>query len=496
MPAPARLIALAGLSIALTAAPTASAQEQTVIDPHDQGQPALTIYNGGFGVVRHTFPIDFAPGENTIAFAGATAQLDADSVILRDPTGNRTLTIYEQSYRNDPISQAKLLQAFEGQTIQFLVTTGDEQSLVDGTIIRSGYVGRGASGGFRNDQPIIQTDEGVRFGLPGQPIFPALNDQALLRPTLFWQVAADRPGKVEAELAYISSGLGWSADYNLIIPADDENVTGSASQVDPVDILGWITFTNNTGADFEQASIKLLAGDVNRIQERMVPGARRREVAYELTTAAADTVTDRSFSDFHLYTIARPTTLFDGETKQVEFDRAEDVAATRIYMVDSTRIGQTGPNQPGTPASVVRTIENTEANQLGIALPGGDVRLYQEDIDGTLQFIGSDRIPHTPKGQTVRIETGKAFDITAKRILKERNENNRLKRVELTWEITVANAKEQPVTVNVLERHWGDWRILEHSHDFTEPDANNIEFVVEVPAEGEVTINYQVRYQN
>ncbi len=229
---------------------------------------ALTIYNQNFFVARERLPMDLKAGINHVDFAGIAAHLEPDSVILRDPNG-RALQILEQSYRNDPISQELLLSFYEGKTIDFLAT-GTSGKIINGKIIRSGYVPSAAyANGYQQPgygQPLIEIDGVLRFGLPGQPLFPALTGDSILKPTLSWVLETNDPGKFDAEISYVSGGMSWQADYNLVV--SDK----STSKFDVLDMIGWVTMRNQSGKTFENANIKLLAGDVNKIQENTIGG--------------------------------------------------------------------------------------------------------------------------------------------------------------------------------------------------------------------------------
>src|SRR5208283_2761976 len=224
-------------------------------------EPALTIYNQNFAVVRDTVPLDLQAGVNAVRYAGATAQVEPDSVILRDPTGNHALQILEQNYRNDPVSQELLLSLFEGKTIDFeknrLKANTETWELIPGKIIRSGYVPGGNA-----EQPIIEVNGKLQFTLPGQPLFPDLGDDTVLKPAFNWLLQSDKSGKFDAEVGYVTSGFDWSASYNLVSP----------EKGDMVDLVGWITMKNKSGKTFENAKIKLMTGDVNKIQ----PQSRNR----------------------------------------------------------------------------------------------------------------------------------------------------------------------------------------------------------------------------
>jgi len=285
--------------------------------------PALTIYNQNFFVARERLPMDLHPGVNHVEFAGIAAHLEPDSVILRDPNG-RALQILEQNYRNDPISQELLLSFYEGKSIDFLVQHGEKQETVHGKIVRSGYIPSvNYANGYQQPsytQPLIEIDGVLRFGLPGQPLFPALTGDSILKPTLSWEIGTNDPGKFDGELSYVSGGMSWQADYNLVV-SDKWN-----GKFDLLDMVGWVTMRNQSGKTFENATIKLLAGDVNKIQENTVSGrVYAAAKAMDEASNMAPVVREKSFDEFHLYTLQRPTTLRDQQTKQVEFVRATSI---------------------------------------------------------------------------------------------------------------------------------------------------------------------------
>jgi hypothetical protein len=457
-------------------------------------QPSLTIYNQNFAVVRDSVPLDLQSGVNTVRYAGATAQVEPDSVILRDPSGKHSLQILEQNYRNDPVSQELLLSLNEGKTIDFermrLKDNTQTPEIIPGKIVRSGYVPGGEA-----QQPIIEVDGKLQFQLPGMPLFPDLGDDTVLKPTLNWLLQSDKPGKFDAEVGYITEGLDWSASYNLVSPE-----TG-----DLVDLVGWITMHNNSGKTFENATIKLMAGDVNKIQPQTF-GARRMVVqSAMLAGEAGPAVTEKAFDEFHLYSIARPTTLHDHETKQVEFVHAENMFAPTIYVYDGAAGYQFyglnyaqnyGADTGNKKILVQREFKNAETNHLGIALPAGKLRFYRRDDDGQLQFVGEDTIDHTPKNETVRVTTGNAFDIVGERKQTDFHVDTGDKVMDESFKITLRNHKKEPVTIRVVEHlyRWSNWKITAHSDDFVKKDSQTIEFNVPVQPEVEKNVTYTVHY--
>ncbi len=375
------------------------------------GESSLTIYNEDFAVVRQSLPLDLREGTNEVRVTDITARMEADSVILRDPQGRRTLQILEQNYRADPVSLGLLLSLYEGKEIDFLVEKeGQPNTYVRGRIIRSGYDPRwpgvqpyGTAMGRRlydeeeldevrsgAGQPIIQVNGKLRFSLPGEPLFPSLTDNTILKPTLQWLLQTDAAGKLDAELSYITGGMKWEADYSLIAPVEG----------DVIDVIGWVTMDNQSGRTFENARIKLMAGDVAQIQSN----AMYMMTGYSNAARSAQpAVSEKAFDEYHLYTLNRPTTLRDGQTKQVEFLRAEGVQAQRLYVYDGARIDSRilryGPSENlrnnrdyGTQSNpkvwVMREFKNSAENHLGIPLPKGRTRFYRRGDDGQLEFVG------------------------------------------------------------------------------------------------------------
>ncbi len=487
-------------------------------------EPALTIYNQDFAVVRDTVPLDLKSGPNAVVYSGATAQVEPDSVILRDLAGKHSLQILEQNYRNDPVTEPLLLYLFEGKTIDFVSERMKDNTmmreLVPGKIIRSGYVPGGAA-----QQPIIEVNGKLQFTMPGSPVFPDLGSDTILKPAFNWLLQSDKPGKFDAEVGYITGGFDWSASYNLVSP----------EKGDQCDLVGWITMNNNSGKTFEDAKIKLMAGDVNKIQPPQLTtlgGMRPRAMKMAMDEMEGMAVTEKAFDEFHLYSIARPTTLHDHETKQVEFVHAEKMYAPTIYVYDGASgyqfYGLNYDQGYGTSDNkkiiVQREFKNAETNQLGIALPAGKLRFYRRDDSGQLQFVGENTIDHTPRNETVRVTTGNSFDLVGERKQTDfkvdltsspgtRNVDpaTGLPRpqstvatnaptppwIDETFEIKLRNRKKtDAVEIRVVEHlyRWSNWTITAKSDDFVKKDSQTIEFRVPVKPDEEKTITYTVHY--
>jgi hypothetical protein len=398
--------------------------------------------------------------------------LEPDSVILRDPAGKHPIQVLEQNYRADPLSESLLLSLYEGKTIDFLAQRQDKQEIAQGKIIRSGftphnymamnrygsqyYQAQAAYSQGGNDQPIIEVEGKVRFGLPGIPLFPALSDDSVLKPTLQWLLSTEKAGAVRAEFSYVTGGLTWEADYNIVAP----------ERGDAVDLVGWVTMDNQSGKTFENARIKLMAGDVNKID----PGQAGYRQLYDRAEVSGGVVgppvTEKTFDEYHLYTLARSTTLHDRETKQVEFIRASGVSTKQIYIYDGVKIDSNryngwnwenirNDNSYGTQSNpkiwVMREFANSEANHLGMPLPKGRVRFYRRNDDGQIEFTGENVIDHTPRDEAVRVYTGNAFDLAGERRRTDYKLDLNKQFLDESFENKVRNHKKEPVNVRVLE---------------------------------------------
>jgi hypothetical protein len=482
---------------------------------HDEAA-ALTIYNQSFAVVRQTLPLDLKSGTNQLEITDITSHLEPDSVILRDLKSGRDLRILEQNYRSDVASQGRLLALYEGKTIEFLVPDKDcNRKLMPGKIIRSGYTphyqayntydqqyyqAQQAYVAAGNGEPIIEIDGKLQFGLPGQPIFPALSSDTILKPTLSWLLQSDRPGNTNAEFSYVTGGMSWHADYNVVAP-----VSGNL-----LDIVGWVTLDNQTGKTFPSAHIKLMAGDVNKLVQPGMGGPISGSADMVRMEAAAPAVTERSFDEYHLYTLERPTTLYDRETKQVEFVRAAGVPSQRIYVYDGVKIDQNYRNYPmesirdmenfgiqsNTKVWAMVEFKNSKENHLGLPLPKGRVRFYRRDTDGQLEFTGENLIDHTPGDETVRLYTGNVFDAVGERKRTSYHIDRNARWVDESFEIKLRNHKKEPMEIRVVEHlyRWSNWDVPRTSDPFNKLDSKTIEFRVKIPPDGEKVLTYTAHY--
>ncbi len=515
-----RIISLA--AIVLAASSVAAQQPST--------QPAtpstaLTIYNDNFAVARTQIELDLHPGINQVSTNQVTTQLEPDSVVLRDPSlGDSTkkpgFHIVEQNYDAGVVTQDWLLQKYEGKTIGFRES---QRFLVDGKIVPAeivqGKIVRapqtGAQFGSSQNQALIEVDGILQFQLPGTPLFPASTDGLLLKPALNWQIDSAKAQKLSAELAYITGGLNWEATYNVVAPNSGDTVGKAANAKamtgEKADLLGWVTIHNQSGTEFPQARIKLMAGDVAKIKPRNEAFSGAKAFASAGAFSVNGQVTQKAFDDFHLYDLNRTVSLNDGETKQIQFIEAPAITLLRSYSFDgaaenrqpSTNYNNNfidqqnyGINSGNTKVQIFEEFKNTQANHLGIPLPAGRIRLYRRDADGQMEFVGESAINHTPTEETVKISTGSAFDVKGSRRQTDYQINRNNHTLDESFEIKLTNQKSEPVTVADIEHLYrGDnWDILRKSADFTKLDSNTIEFPIEIPANGEASFTYSVRY--
>ena len=456
--------------------PTASAQDTAV---------SVTIYNQGTALIQDRRSFDLSAGANTLDFTDVAAGIDPTSVSfisLTDPTGT---VVLEQNYVYDLVGGSALLTRYLDEYISVTVD--------DGTL----YEGQLLSG--RGGEIILRNDEGLVYVISLSKVvnieFPSLPDGLITRPTLRWLLDVEQAGSQDVQLTYLTGGLNWSADY--IINLNRDNTA--------LDLNGWITLNNTSGATFRDAQVKLVAGDVNRLPE---PRAvmQMQELAFAGAPMDGDRgVQQREFFEYQLYEINRRVTIADNETKQVEFVTGANVPANTYYVYNAST-GFYGYYSPITDQTygitgvtdVQSWLEFTtdEEDGLGADLPAGRIRVYQEDVDGAALLIGENRIDHTPKGEDVRIYLGNAFDLVGERTqtgfqIIGRNV------VEETYQIKLRNRKDdETVEIRVPETlfRWSNWEILNASTDYTRIDSSNIEFRVQVAPGEEAVLTYTVRY--
>ncbi|ADE37280.1 conserved hypothetical protein [Methanohalophilus mahii DSM 5219] len=416
----------------------------------------LTIYSGNFALVKEKRQAQLEEGYNNLRYSDVPTRIEPSSVILED-TGDNGISIIEQTYRYDVASRSGLLETYTGKEIMAYDTDGKQYT---GTLLS-----------YR-DGLVLQTTEGVISLSETSKIEYPDSADLLTNPTLIWQLYSPISGNVEMLTSYITNGIGWDMGY--VIKTDAEEKTA--------DIEGWVNIDNNAGTSFEDATIKLMAGDINRQSAQKAYDSVRYEVPAE--EAAAGSFDRESFSEYHMYTLKRQSSLPDKQSKQISLFSKDNVPVEKELVYDSWN---------GDRVSISLTLDNSEEEGPGVPLPAGVAKLYQPDSAGHLQFAGEDRIDHTPVGDSIRLTAGYAFDVTGER---EQVEYERIgtNRYRTTNRITISNYKETNEEVVIVERLYGDWEITKSSHPYTKQDANTIEFKVEVPAEGDVEVTYTSLY--
>ena len=442
----------------------------------------LTVYNQNLALVKDRRSLELEEGHNEIAYTGVAAQIDPTSVHFRSLTDPQGTVVVEQNYEYDLVGTQKLLRKYLGEEI-WLVTEDDTQ--YSGTLLS----GAGDIILQRSDESVTV----VKLEAVREFNFPELPEGLITQPTLAWLVEAAEGGSHETELTYLTEGINWEADYIVVLAQDDASL----------DLDGWVTLDNQSGATYKDARLKLIAGDIHRVvEERRV--ALEEAFAEAPKAMAVPQVEERPFFEYHLYEVQRPVTVRDNQTKQVEFASGTDVPAEKFFVYDGARSGYWGwgpITDPGYGTAsnpkvmVMLEFRNEEEAGLGIPLPKGKVRVYKEDVDGGTEFIGEDSIDHTPKDEKRRHNMGDAFDIVGER--KQTNFRKLGERtIEESYEITLRNHKKEAVEVRVVGHmfRWTEWEILEESAEHAKLDAQTVEWRVQVPADEEAKVTYTVRY--
>ncbi|MGA2221391.1 MAG: DUF4139 domain-containing protein [Verrucomicrobiia bacterium] len=482
---------LAAILTAIFLTHASLAADRAIAAAEAQGKPeegvALTIYNQNFGVVRERRKVNVAEKLGTIRFTDVAAQIDGTSVSFKSLT-DPDATVLEQNYEYDLVSADKLLQKYIDKPITVLTKDGSRYSgnllSFDGNqlVIRQ-Y-------GDKGDLAMVQRGDNVK-----DIQFSALPEGLITKPTLVWKLATEKVGDQLVEVAYQTGGINWQSDYNAVLNADDTHL----------DLSGWVTVNNQSGATYKDAKLKLIAGDVRRVQPPqtmpMSGMARRGMVAGE------GGFEEKAFFEYHLYTLGRPTTVADNQTKQIELLKTAEVPVKKVFLyegapqfrwygglVTDAGYGSEGGNKK---VNVIIELKNSKDNHMGMPLPKGKVRLYKRDpADASLEFIGEDQIDHTPKDETVRLHIGDAFDIVGERKRTDFHVDTASHVMIESFEIRVRNHKTEAAEVLVKEPlyRWNNWEITQTSHKWTKYDASTIHFPVQVDKDGEQVITYTVRY--
>jgi hypothetical protein len=453
----------------------------TVSTLNDQKEVAVTIYNQDLALVRDQRRVTLPQGPVSLALREVSARIRPETALLRNLNSPGTMTILEQNFDFDLLTPRKLLEKYVGREILLVRThpeTGEDSSKTARVLAA-------------NDGVVLRVGDRIETGVPGRLVFPDVPDNLRDRPTLVLELENRAAGHQDIELSYLTGGLSWRADYVAELNPDDSRL----------DLSGWITLTNQSGTTYAKALLQLVAGDVNRVQEEM---ALRRDVMMEagVVKSAVPQMQQESLFEYHLYTLQRPTTIRNNQTKQVSLLNAGGVPVNKEFRLQgnpSYYRSQQGDLGQNLKIGVFVEFKNSKQSELGLPLPKGVVRVYKQDGQGRPQFVGEDRIDHTPENETVRLKLGEAFDVTAHRkqtdFRKLGGDSRYNYRFESAYQITLKNAKQEDVIVTVAEPVPGDWRILQESHKHEKASADTALWKVAVPAKGEALLTYRVETQ-
>jgi len=444
--------------------PTIDAAEPTAV--------LLTVYNENLALVQETRKVLLPEGEAKLRVIGLPAKIIPESVTVESLSHSQDLSVLEQQYNNDLPTQDALIKEFVGRKIRIIDWNKslDRKEEVEARLLSA------------SDGGVYEIDGQIFLGHPGYKVLPELPAHFTLRPTLTFLFQNRSQSDHDLRIAYLTRDLSWRADYGLVLEKSESLA----------DLTGWVTISNQCGVDFKMARLKLVAGAVHQAE----PLPQERGYArMAMKESQAPQLEERSFFEYHLYDLKRPTDLDNSQTKQIRLLEATGVKIEQEFVVEGNKgylIRPYGGTQPKQPVKVVVQLENKKENRLGMPLPGGLVRIYKETDDGGPLFIGEDRIGALPPSETLRITTGEAFDLVSERVQTDFKQlSTRL--YESEWEITIRNQKKTAVHVSVVEPMTGNWSVVSSSQPYKKTDAFTIRFEVEVPAGGESKVTYRIR---
>jgi len=457
-----------GLLAALLLAPGEIRADETSTVA-DRESLAITIYSGNLALVKDVRRIQAPTGVVNLKFEGVAAQIDPTSVHIRSLTSPDDLVILEQNFEYDLISPAKLMEKYLGREIELIFLRDKKEVRKKARLL-------GNQGGY-----VYEIDNKIEINPHGRVVLPELPDGLISRPTLMWMLQ-NGAARHTVEASYLTGAIGWHANYVMVLSEDDS----------VVDLTGWVTIKNLSGATYEDAAIKLVAGDVHRAP---VPPASRVRSVYADGVASEEQFAEQAFFEYHLYTLQRKSTIKENQTKQINLLDAEGVGVDKEYVFSTRRatwFNQVTASEKQK-VGVFLSLENSKDNNLGKPLPKGVVRVYKKDADAALQFVGEDAIDHTPEDEVIRVKLGEAFDIVGERTQTSYKVIRSGRIFESAYEIEIRNHKEEDIVVSVDEIIPGDWEILEKSHDFVKKSSSIVSFEIPVAKKASGTLTYRVR---
>jgi hypothetical protein len=456
------------------AVPSAAGQNQSTLD--DQKDLAVTVYNSEIALVRDVRELRLPRGTFDLRFMDIAATVNPATVHFRSLTEPARVAVLEQNYEYDLLDPDKLLRKYVGRDVT-LVRTRTESGSTQEDAVTAHLLSY-------NNGPVWQIGGEIVTGVGASHMrFPSLPSNLYTHPTLIWTLDNGGAERHRVEASYLAGNLSWSSDYVLTVARDDKTA----------DLDGWVTLTNHSGTAFPNARLQLVAGDLNRVRQAV--GGRMADALAEVAKAAP-VMREETFSDYHLYSVARTTTIANDETKQLSMLTGTGIAVSKHYIVDGQAIYYRNALHPGSPLSDVVQVyyqfKNEARGGLGLPMPAGVVRVYQADSNGGTQFVGEDRIGHTPKDEEVKLKIGHAFDVVC-----DRNQVDFQKIApgvyEVEYEVTLRNHKAVPIDVEVNEPIGGTWQMLRSSYEWKKTAAWAARFNVPVAANAASALTYRVR---
>jgi hypothetical protein len=463
------LLAASSLLTFAMALPAWAGEQSVTLN--DQTGVAVTIYNQDLALVRDARTMNLIKGENDVAFIDVSGQIQPQTALLRLAAGK--LDVLEQNFDFDLLTPEKLLEKSVGATVRIVTLdpeTGKE-TVQDAKVLS---VANGV---------VLQIGDRIETQAPGRIVFSQVPANLRSRPTLVTKINSDTAGNLPVELDYLTGVLGWAADYVAELAPDEHSI----------ELKGWVTLTNTSGTAYRNAKLQLVAGTVNRVRQLLADQLKTKAVELESMANPAP-MQEQALFEYHLYTLGRPTTIAENQTKQVELLTGHAIPVTKEYRLANVAEAfdyQMG-EAPRVNADVRLMFVNDEKSRLGIPLPQGTVRVYKADNAGQAIFVGEDSIQHTPKNETVKLTLGQAFDVTARG--KQTDFEILGSRVfESAYEIEFKNAKTEPVTVILAQGVPADWKMIRESIGHEKPDASTALWHITIPAEGSSKLTYSVR---
>ena len=457
--------------------------KELVTTLEEQNSLAVTIYNSNLALVKDTRTVDLKKGQNQLAYKDVSAQIRPETALLSNLSYTKGFSVLEQNFDFDLLTPQKLLEKYVGKQVTIIKThpTTGEESSEEATVLAT------------NKGVVLRFKDRIETGIPGRIAYKTIPENLRDRPTLVMQLNSGASKKQILELSYLTGGLSWQADYVAEIDKDDASL----------DLAGWVTLTNRSGTHYNKAKLQLVAGDVNRVRQDIGLVGMSKARAPQAEMASADRMAEESLFEYHLYTLGRKTTIADNQTKQVSLLTAQRVPVEKELLLMGNQyyyLSSTGNIGQAMKVGSYIHFKNKKKNNLGLPLPKGIIRVYKKDKSGNAQFIGEDKIDHTPENEKVTLKLGDSFDVTAD---KKQTDFKKVKGFSqyhyvytAEFEVTLKNAKNKEQNVTVREPIPGDWDILSSTHIHKKTAAHTAEWKISIPAKKKVVLKYKVRVKH